>query len=46
MDQQEEKFIQMTQPPVGGLILKLAVPCIVSMLVTTLIWRTPSSWEC
>ena len=35
MDQQEEKFIQMTQPPVGGLILKLAVPCIVSMLVTT-----------
>lgn len=35
MDQQEEKFIQMTQPPVGGLILRLAVPCIVSMLVTT-----------
>ena len=35
MDQQEEKFIRMTQPPVGGLILRLAVPCIVSMLVTT-----------
>ena len=31
---QEEKFIQMTQPPVGRLICKLAVPCIISMLVT------------
>ena len=32
---QEEKFIQMTQPPVEKLILKLAVPCIISMLVTS-----------
>lgn len=32
---QEEKFMQMTQPPVEKLILKLAVPCIVSMLVTS-----------
>ena len=34
MDQQEQKFIQMTQPPVAGLICRLAVPCIISMLVT------------
>ncbi len=32
---QEEKYIQMTQPPVGGLICRLAVPCIISMLVTS-----------
>ena len=32
---QEEKFIQMTKPPVEKLILKLAVPCIISMLVTS-----------
>ena len=31
---QEEKYIQMTQPPVSRLICKLAVPCIISMLVT------------
>ena len=31
---QEEKYRQMTEPPVGGLICKLAVPCIISMLVT------------
>lgn len=31
---QEEKFIQMTQPPVEKLICRLAVPCIISMLVT------------
>ena len=35
MDQQEEKYIQMTQPPVEKLICKLAAPCIVSMLVTS-----------
>ena len=35
MDKQEEKFIQMTQPPVEGLICRLAVPCIISMLVTS-----------
>ena len=35
MDQQEKKFQQMTQPPVGGLICRLAVPCIISMLVTS-----------
>ena len=32
---QEEKFIKMTQPPVEKLILRLAVPCIISMLVTS-----------
>ncbi len=35
MDAQEQKFIRMTQPPVGGLICRLAVPCIISMLVTS-----------
>ena len=34
MDEQEQKFIQMTQPPVEKLIFRLAVPCIISMLVT------------
>lgn len=34
MDAQEEKFIRMTQPPVERLICRLAVPCIISMLVT------------
>ena len=34
MDQREEKYRQMTEPPVGMLICKLAVPCIISMLVT------------
>lgn len=32
---QEEKYKQMTEPPVHKLILKLAVPCIISMLVTS-----------
>ena len=32
---QEEKFRRMTEEPVGGLIAKLAVPCIISMLVTS-----------
>ncbi len=36
MDEQELKFKQMTEPPVARLICKLAVPCIVSMLVTSL----------
>ncbi len=35
MDAYEEKFRKMTEPPVGRLICKLAVPCIVSMLVTS-----------
>ena len=35
MDAQEQKFIAMTQPPVGGIICRLAVPCIISMLVTS-----------
>ncbi|MBQ9108768.1 MAG: MATE family efflux transporter [Oscillospiraceae bacterium] len=35
MDEQEQKFIQMTQPPVEKLICRLAVPCIISMLVTS-----------
>lgn len=34
MDVYEEKYRQMTEPPVGRLICKLAVPCIISMLVT------------
>ena len=33
-NKQEQKFIQMTQSPVEGLICRLAVPCIISMLVT------------
>ena len=32
---QEEKYIEMTQKPVGKTICKLAVPCIISMLVTS-----------
>jgi len=35
MDQQEKKYLEMTQPPVEKLILKLAVPCIISMLTTS-----------
>ena len=35
MDPQEQKYIQMTQPPVEKLISKLAIPCIISMLVTS-----------
>ena len=34
-ESQEEKFRRMTEAPVGGLIAKLAVPCIISMLVTS-----------
>ena len=33
-DKQEQKFQKMTQEPVGRLILELAIPCIISMLVT------------
>ena len=33
-DKHEEKFIRMTEAPIPGLIAKLAVPCIISMLVT------------
>ena len=33
---QEEKYINMTQKPVGRVIGKLAIPCIASMLVTSL----------
>ena len=35
MDSQEQKFIRMTQAPVSKVISKLAVPCIISMLVTS-----------
>ena len=35
MDNQDAKYIQMTQSPVRRLIAKLAVPCIISMLVTS-----------
>lgn len=34
-DAQEEKFHQMTETPVSRLICRLALPCIVSMLVTS-----------
>ena len=34
MNPQDEKFQKMTQAPVGRLICSLAVPCIISMLVT------------
>jgi len=35
MNAQEKKFMEMTQPPVEKLICRLAVPCIISMLVTS-----------
>ena len=35
MDEQEKKYRQMTEPPVEKLICKLAIPCIISMLVTS-----------
>ena len=35
MDEQELKFKKMTEPPVERLICSLAVPCIISMLVTS-----------
>ena len=35
MDEQEQKFLRMTEQPVERLICKLAIPCIVSMLVTS-----------
>lgn len=35
MDEQEQKFHKMTQPPVQKLICQLAFPCIISMLVTS-----------
>ena len=34
MDQQDAKFHKLTEAPVRGLIISLAVPCIISMLVT------------
>ena len=34
-NKQEQKFRQMTEPPVSKLICKLAIPCIISMLVTS-----------
>lgn len=35
MGAQEQKYIRMTQAPVGKVISKLAIPCIISMLVTS-----------
>lgn len=35
MNEYEAKYRQMTEPPVGRLICRLAVPCIISMLVTS-----------
>ena len=34
-NQQEQKFQEMTTAPVGRLICRLAVPCIISMLITS-----------
>ena len=34
-DKQEQKFQEMTTSPVGRLICRLAVPCIISMLITS-----------
>ena len=34
MDQQDAKFHRLTESPVRGLIFSLAIPCIISMLVT------------
>ena len=34
-EQQEQKFQEMTTSPVGRLICRLAVPCIISMLITS-----------
>ena len=34
-DKQEQKFQEMTTAPVGRLICRLAVPCIISMLITS-----------
>ena len=34
-NKQERKFHQMTETPVGRLICRLALPCIVSMLITS-----------
>ncbi|WP_295579849.1 MATE family efflux transporter [uncultured Oscillibacter sp.] len=33
-EKQEQKFLEMTETPVGRLICRLALPCIISMLVT------------
>ena len=33
-ERQEQKFHQLTEAPVGALICHLAIPCIISMLVT------------
>jgi putative MATE family efflux protein len=33
-DKQEQKFHQLTEEPVGRLVCRLALPCIISMLVT------------
>ena len=33
-EKQEQKFHQMTETPVSALICRLALPCIISMLVT------------
>ncbi|WP_295585473.1 MATE family efflux transporter [uncultured Oscillibacter sp.] len=34
-EKQEQKFREMTQTPVGHLVCRLALPCIISMLVTS-----------
>lgn len=36
MDEQEKRFREMTEPPVEKLICRLALPCIISMLVTSM----------
>jgi len=36
LDKQSAKYIRMTQEPVGTLICQLAVPCIISMMITAI----------
>ena len=36
MDKQAAKHARMTQEPVGKLITQLAVPCIISMMITAI----------
>jgi Na+-driven multidrug efflux pump len=36
LDKQSAKYIRMTQEPVGKLICQLAVPCIISMMITAI----------
>ena len=46
-EEQEQKFHQLTEEPVSRVISHLAVPCIISMLVTAFYnMATPFLWGC